>query len=191
MERTLAICISLWGVVLTSTTASEAPIYEVSSPFKFLLSDVQVRMVMNNKDSSQIYITDPKMNAVLVLSTSTAGSTPQIFAGNLSNPTLWMDGHQLSATFYQPRGICQDHEGNVFVADSGNAVIRRIDSKTGLTFVGPNEIGEVSTVAGQPRKPGVKDGPGEQAQFTNGISAIICDSGTFLQNESLIERKCA
>ena len=59
----------------------------------------------------------------------------------------------LQARFSHPQGLAMDLAGNVFVADQGNCVIRRI---------GP---GGVTTLAGSPGQPGADDGLGEKARF--------------------------
>jgi hypothetical protein len=58
------------------------------------------------------------------------------------------------ARFHAPLGVAMDPEGNVFVADSGNCVIRRIDGK-----------GVVTTLAGSPGEAGSLDGAGSEARF--------------------------
>ena len=59
------------------------------------------------------------------------------------------------ALFNDPRGIAVDPEGNAFVADRGNQVIRRIARG-----------GQVTTLAGSPGQPGTADGIGRSARFT-------------------------
>jgi len=59
------------------------------------------------------------------------------------------------ARFNRPMGLAEDGQGNVYVADQGNRVIRRIDPG-----------GEVSTLAGSPGEAGTRDGRGAQARFT-------------------------
>jgi hypothetical protein len=58
------------------------------------------------------------------------------------------------ARFNDPQGLAEDSLGNLYVADRGNHVIRRI---------GP---GGVSTLAGAPGQPGTRDGQGRSAQFS-------------------------
>jgi hypothetical protein len=58
------------------------------------------------------------------------------------------------ALFSQPQGVVTDREGNLFVADRGNQVIRRIARE-----------GQVATVAGEPGVAGHRDGVGPQARF--------------------------
>ncbi len=74
-----------------------------------------------------------------------AGSSPQGHA----------DGVGRAALFDEPRDVAIDPSGNLFVADTGNHVIRKITPD-----------GVVSTFAGTPRVAGSEDGPGALARFT-------------------------
>lgn len=64
------------------------------------------------------------------------------------------DGRGVAARFCRPRGIALDQHGNLWVADTGNHMLRRIDAS-----------GNVTTVAGTPGVCGSRDGNGGQAQF--------------------------
>ncbi|VWD03636.1 Virginiamycin B lyase [Burkholderia lata] len=64
------------------------------------------------------------------------------------------DGPRLSARFRYPSGLALDAAGNLFVADSGNALIRRIDPR-----------GNVQTVSGKVSDETRVDGPFAQATF--------------------------
>lgn len=64
------------------------------------------------------------------------------------------DGNGLSASFNTPSDVAIDANGNLFVADSGNHVIRKITSN-----------GTVSTFAGAMGEAGVEDGQRLQARF--------------------------
>lgn len=66
----------------------------------------------------------------------------------------WADGSASAARFDTPDGVVRDAQGNVYVADSGNTVIRRISPQ-----------GTVSTLAGLPGVPGHADGTGSAARF--------------------------
>jgi hypothetical protein len=67
----------------------------------------------------------------------------------------WRDaGTPGQARFRSPLGVAQDLVGNVYVADSGNHVIRVIAFH-----------GEVRTLAGAPGQAGIADGPGPRARF--------------------------
>lgn len=64
------------------------------------------------------------------------------------------DGSLAEACFACPAGVAMDPEGQVFVNDSGNYVIRRVTPD-----------GRVATLAGQPYEYGHRDGPGPEARF--------------------------
>ncbi|MGH8086888.1 MAG: gluconolaconase, partial [Stenotrophomonas sp.] len=76
----------------------------------------------------------------------------------------WRDGPALQAQFNTPSAITIDAAGNVFVADTGNHVIRRIGAD-----------GNVSTIAGDGTA-GYVDGPAAQARF-NGPMGVAVDAG--------------
>jgi sugar lactone lactonase YvrE len=63
------------------------------------------------------------------------------------------DGKGTAATFSKPADLAFDSKGNLYVADSGNHTIRKIDS-----------LGNVTRFAGT-GTPGLKDGAGTTAQF--------------------------
>ncbi|HPM31298.1 MAG TPA: hypothetical protein PLJ60_13265 [Chryseolinea sp.] len=81
-----------------------------------------------------IYISDTGNNVVRKISggiiTTIAGTGALGYSGD--------GGDATSATFNSLKGIAVDHLGNVYVADSGNNAIRKIDTTTG----------EISTLAG-------------------------------------------
>jgi len=119
--------------------------------------------------SATLYVCDYNHSVrKLVLSTATS-NVASLFAGVATGKPGFVNGDRLaSAQFNLPRGIDTDSQGNVFVADTGNNVIRKIDIATGL----------VSTFAGSPSKtPGYIDGTGTNAVF-NGPQGISIDKST-------------
>ncbi len=64
------------------------------------------------------------------------------------------DGTGEDATFNDPTGLTRDAQGNLFVCDARNHVIRKITPD-----------GEVSTIAGEPGVFGAVDGTGNAARF--------------------------
>src|SRR5690606_39071169 len=74
----------------------------------------------------------------------------------IANVTGYVDGNGRAARFAYPWGIAVDSEGNLFVADRGNYVIRRVTPE-----------GDVSTVAGVPQSPGSTDGGASEARFNS------------------------
>ena len=76
------------------------------------------------------------------------------------------DGTALEALFDRPVGLAADSQGNIYVADSGNHVIRRLTA-----------AGSVETVAGSGRE-GTKDGPALEAEFRTPVALAFAPDGT-------------
>lgn len=82
------------------------------------------------------------------------------------------DGAASAATFRHPRGIALDHAGNVYVADTGNGLIRRVGADFSL----------VTTISGSPDRrnmPVLIDGPASAATFDDPW-AIVCAGALFV-----------
>jgi sugar lactone lactonase YvrE len=77
------------------------------------------------------------------------------------------DGAGSAARFKGPHGIAVDGDGNLFVADSFNVTIRRIDPS-----------GVVTTVAGKAGEDGIADGPGSTARFGVPLGVAAGEEGT-------------
>jgi glucose/arabinose dehydrogenase len=77
------------------------------------------------------------------------------------------DGPALSALFSSPVGICVDPGGNLYIADSANNRIRKLDA-----------AGNVTTFAGNGAE-GYLDGPAATAKFRN-LRFLKCDAQTNL-----------
>ena len=71
------------------------------------------------------------------------------------------DGRGAAAAFNTPSGIALDRHGNLYVADTGNHAIRRI-----------NPQGEVTTIAGSGRA-GFADGSGRLARFNGPMGVAV------------------
>jgi sugar lactone lactonase YvrE len=99
--------------------------------------------------SGNLYVTDSGNSAVRRIS---SGGVTTTFAGDGTCGSA--NGHGTAARFCRPRGIALDRLGNLWVADTGNHLLRRIDAD-----------GNVTTVAGTQGVCGSRDGPGNQAQF--------------------------
>jgi hypothetical protein len=74
-------------------------------------------------------------------------------------------GPATSAQLNAPRSLALDNEGNLYVADSGNNVIRKIDLATGI----------ITTVAGTGVKGHTDSGAASSAELT-GPYGLICDA---------------
>ena len=96
--------------------------------------------------SGNVYVADWFNHRIRIIS----GGEVRSFAG--SGGRGFSDGPASSARFNSPRGVAVDSSGNVYVADTGNHLIR---------IIRPG--GEVETLAGSVQ--GFSDGPAAQAMF--------------------------
>jgi len=89
--------------------------------------------------------------------------TVATFAG--SGKEGFQDGIGAASAFHTPSSLAFDHEGNLFVADTGNHAIRKIAKD-----------GSVTTVAGD-GTPGDQDGIGRAARFHGPVGIAVDDLG--------------
>lgn len=87
------------------------------------------------------------------------------FAGQLET-TGSVDGVASSARFSAPWGLAIDPAGNLVVADSGNATVRRVTPG-----------GTVTTIAGLAGSAGSADGPGAAARFVQPAGVAVDAAG--------------
>jgi len=112
--------------------------------------------------SGNLYVADSENNRIRRVTPDGVVST---FAGTGAPGAV--DGPRDSATFSSPRGVAVDADGNVYVADFGNSLLRRI-----------TPAGVVSTLAGKKGTPGGQDGIGEAATFNQPQGLTINAAGT-------------
>ena len=111
--------------------------------------------------SGNVYIVDTVNSTIrkLVVSTgevTTIAGTAGVFGSN--------DGIGPSAQFHLPSGITCDGNGNLYICDSGNNTIRKLEISTGV----------VTTIAGLAGFSGSSDGTGTSALFYY-PTGITCD----------------
>jgi sugar lactone lactonase YvrE len=105
-----------------------------------------------------IYVSDSFNNRIRMI---TPGGVVTTLAGN--GVAGYADGDAASAQFYGPQGLAVDAQGNVFVADYGNNVIRKITA-----------AGVVSTVAGNTTA-GYVDGAATTVAEFNSPAGVAVD----------------
>ncbi|MDR2804180.1 MAG: IPT/TIG domain-containing protein [Dysgonamonadaceae bacterium] len=107
------------------------------------------KMVFHPKEKNIMYISYTQRNCIFTYNVETHEHT--LFAGK-QGVQGWRDGTRLEAEFSHPEQITFDAEGNLYIADAGNHVIRKIETN-----------GLVSTVIGIGGTSGYQDGNPEEA----------------------------
>lgn len=115
-------------------------------------------IAIDNLDN--LYVADFKNNNIRKITPQGVVST---FAG--SGEEKSNDGIGLLASFHRPAGLDTDAQGNVYVADSKNNKIRKIDAN-----------GNVTTVAGSGIV-GLKNGEASSAKFDNPLDVALDKDG--------------
>lgn len=112
--------------------------------------------------SGNLYVTDSTNN---VLRKITPAGLVTTLAG-LAGVSGSQDGVGSYALFNNPGGLAVDAGGNVYVADTGNSLIRRV-----------TPAGDVSKLAGLPGVAGYRDGPLAEAWFNQPRAVALDASG--------------
>jgi sugar lactone lactonase YvrE len=104
-----------------------------------------------------VYVADTSSSTIRKITPAGAVSTLAGLPGNSG----FSDGIGAQARFWNPHGVAVDAAGNLYVADTGNNIIRKITS-----------AGAVSTLAGRAGSPGLADGaPGaSQLRHPQGLA---------------------
>ena len=113
-------------------------------------------LYVTDSGNSKIRKIDVLGNVTTIAGTGTAGST---------------DGMGLAASFKGPRGLAVDNFGNLFIADSSNHQIRRLDP-----------YGNVTTIAGT-GKDGYTDAVGKAALFNTPYGIAVDEFGSLYVSE--------
>jgi sugar lactone lactonase YvrE len=116
-----------------------------------------------------VYVADTNNDTIRTVSTTGVVNTLAGQVGQFG----FADGTGASAHFSNPTGLALGPDGNLYVADTGNEVIRKVT---------PN--GVVTTVAGSPSNAGDSDGTGTAARFYPLYGIAADASGNLYVTES-------
>jgi len=98
--------------------------------------------------AGNMYIPDSANNVVRMVNSSNIIST---FAGTGAGGDTGDGGPATAATLFSPSGVIADAAGNVYIADTQNASIRKVSSATGFIFtIAQNNTGEYVYNGGGP-----------------------------------------
>jgi len=109
--------------------------------------------VVQDSATGDIYISDTLSNRIFKVDTSNRLS---VVAGNSVNNFAGDGGPAVNASLSTPQGIALDNNGNLYIADSGNKVIRVVNTQSsgdlilfqGTAFQVTVQPGDIATVAG-------------------------------------------
>jgi sugar lactone lactonase YvrE len=111
---------------------------------------------------TNLYVADYGNHIIRKITPAFAVSTPAGTAGAFG----FTNATGSAAAFYEPEAVAVDTSGNVYVADTGNAAIRKVTSG-----------GSVTTFAGLPGSLGSLDGTGTNALFYQPAGIAIDTAG--------------
>ena len=112
--------------------------------------------------SGNLYVSDTTNNTIRKITAAGAVTT---LAG-LAGVSGAQDGTGAAALFNRPTGLIVDAAGNLYVADTGNSIIRRVAAAGGVT-----------TYAGLSGVAGLKDGTGNDAWFNQPQDLALDSAG--------------
>lgn len=117
--------------------------------------------------AGNLYIADLYNNVIRKITPAGVVST---LAGVAGKPGL-VNGPAATARFYQPRSVAADVTGNVYVADTGNLIIRKIDTAGMVTTVATVPAG------GPPVLRGITVDASGNVYFTGGAGVYKAGAG--------------
>ncbi|XP_016548434.2 uncharacterized protein LOC107848238 isoform X1 [Capsicum annuum] len=121
--------------------------------------------------SGELLILDSANSNLYKISSSLSQYTrPRLVAGSADGYSGHVDGKLREARMNHPKGLTVDDRGNIYIADTYNMVIRKI-----------NDSG-ITTIAGGKwsRGGGHVDGPSEDAKFSNDFDVVYMGSSCSL-----------
>jgi len=123
--------------------------------------------VAYDKKNRKIYVAEAGNHIIRVISLSDNGEHQVSTLAGIPGTPGFKDGKADSAMFYSPHAIILGKDGEVIVADMGNARVRLIKDGIVTTIAGCSETGS-------------QDGPPEQATFKYAMDLVLDGSDIFL-----------
>ena len=119
--------------------------------------------------AGNLYVADTDNHTIRRITPSGDVSTFAGVAGMPGND----NGPRGQSRFRSPAGVAIDAQGNLYIADRDNHVIRRIDSS-----------GNVTTLAGLMGTPGSDNGIGDAARFNQPLGVVVNGAGVVFVTDS-------
>lgn len=157
-----------WTAVVSTIAGAGLPGFRDSESARAAFSDPFGVAV--SRDGASIYVADAGENNRIRRITARGVTT---LAGGTEG---FRDGRRAEAAFHTPSGIAVAPDGAIYVADTGNHAIRRVEPD-----------GTVSTVAGSGLA-GYRDGPGAGALFDAPVGLAVAGDGTIYVADTYNDR---
>ncbi len=131
--------------------------------------------------NGNVYVADTYNSTIRKITISGGVATVSTYAGTANPAGGFTDGTGTAASFNYPFDLAVDANGNVYVADTGNAAVRYI-----TPAVSPTGVGVVCTLAGPAGNTCGNGGPTTSAGFSfpdgvavdSSLNVYVADAGT-------------
>ncbi|TKY49198.1 eukaryotic translation initiation factor 2C [Spatholobus suberectus] len=122
---------------------------------------IPYRIRVSEEDGELFAVDAINSNIVRITPPLSQYSRGRLVAGSFQGYTGHVDGKPNDARFNHPKGITVDDKGNVYVADTQNLAIRKI-----------GDAGVTTIAGGKSNVAGYRDGPSEDAKFSNDFDVV-------------------
>ncbi|KAK7405342.1 hypothetical protein VNO78_06585 [Psophocarpus tetragonolobus] len=119
------------------------------------------RIRVSDEDGELFAVDAINSNIVRITPPLSQYSRGRLVAGSFQGYTGHVDGKPSDSRFSHPKGIAVDDKGNVYVADTQNLAIRKI-----------GDAGVTTIAGGKSNVAGYRDGPSEDAKFSNDFDVV-------------------
>ncbi|XP_061362376.1 uncharacterized protein LOC133306117 isoform X1 [Gastrolobium bilobum] len=122
---------------------------------------IPYRIRVSEEDGELFAVDASNSNIVRITPPLSQYSRGRLVAGSFQGYTGHVDGKPSDARFNHPKGIAMDDKGNIYVADTQNLAIRKI-----------GDAGVTTIAGGKSNVAGYRDGPSEDAKFSNDFDVV-------------------
>ncbi|KAE9590581.1 putative six-bladed beta-propeller, TolB [Lupinus albus] len=126
-----------------------------------MIGSIPYRIRVSEEDGDLFVVDAINSNIVRITPPLSQYSRGRLVAGSFKGSTGHIDGKPSDARFNHPKGVTMDDKGNVYVADTQNMAIRRI-----------GDAGVTTIAGGKSNVAGYRDGPSEDAKFSNDFDVV-------------------
>ncbi|KAL0296974.1 UNVERIFIED_CONTAM: hypothetical protein Sradi_6749500 [Sesamum radiatum] len=157
--------------------------YNVETVFDCSKLGIEPYSVEVLPDGNLLILDSANSNIYKISSSLSLHSRAKLVSGSADGYSGHVDGRLREARMNHPKGLTVDDRGNIYIADTDNMAIRKINDTGEYSrfAVEPKKTG-VSTIAGGKRGHGGQhvDGPSEDAKFSSDFDVVYIGSSCSL-----------